>query len=124
MKCLWRNKRTLYYATWVGMEETVDEDGNILETNVPSYADPEEWSANISIEEGERFVQSISPEKYGLSVEYDKVIVTDDMSCPISDTTVLWIDKTPEEGSYDYRVTRISKSLNSITIAVKRVETK
>ena len=122
MKCLWRNKRTLYYATWEGMRETVDEDGNILETNGPIYSDPKSWSANISIEEGQRFVQSVGVEMFGLDIEYDKIIVTDNMKCPITESSVLWIDKKPTEGAYNYRVTRISKSLNSISIAVKRVE--
>ena len=57
---------------------------------------------------------------------YDKVIVTDDLSCPIDENTVLFIDKEPEyddDGNplYDYIVKRVAKSLNSISYAVSKV---
>lgn len=49
------------------------------------------------------------------------------MSCPIEETTVLFIDKKPEydaEGNplFDYVVKRVAKSLNVIAYAVKRVD--
>lgn len=122
MKCLWRNKRTFYYRLWEGMEETVDEDGNIIETNVPIYSEPVMMKANITEEAGEKFVESATTEMFGISVDYDRIIVTDDMSCPISETSVLYIETDPINGAYDYRVTRVSKSLNSISIAIRRVE--
>ena len=81
---------------------------------------------------------------------YDKVIVTDDLDCPIDENSVLFIDKQPEftnvvtyeyvtttnngqETSawvvktvavpvHDYIVRRVAKSLNSISIAIRRVE--
>ena len=127
MKCLVRNKQTLYYRLWEGVQETVDEDGNIVETNVPVYSDPVKIRANVSVAEGQRFVESTSAQMFGLAIDYDKVIVLDDVNCPIEESTVFYIDKTPyaDDGSitaYDYRVTRISKSLNSISIAVKKVD--
>ena len=58
-------------------------------------------------------------------VSYDKVIVTDDMDCPIAEDTVLFVDKNPEykDGKplYDYIVKRVAKSLNSISIAISKV---
>ena len=127
MKCLVRNKQTLYYRLWEGMQETVDEDRNIVETNVPLYSDPVKIRANVSVAEGQRFVESTSTQMFGLAIDYDKVIVLDDVNCPIEESTVLYIDKSPyaDDGSltaYDYRVTRISKSLNSVSIAVKKVD--
>lgn len=109
------------------MQETVDEDGNIVETNVPVYSDPVKIRANVSVAEGQRFVESTSAQMFGLAIDYDKVIVLDDVNCPIEESSVLYIDKSPyaDDGTltaYDYRVTRISKSLNSISIAVKRVD--
>ena len=47
------------------------------------------------------------------------------MSCPISEDTVLFVDKEPEyDGEkplYDYVVKRVAKSLNSISIAISKV---
>lgn len=76
--------------------------------------------ANISPASGAAQV-----EQFGQFVSYDKVIVTDDMSCPISEDTVLFVDKEPEyDGKkplYDYVVKRVAKSLNSISIAISKV---
>ena len=57
---------------------------------------------------------------------YDKVIVTDDMDCPIDENSVLFVDREPEtslDGDllYDYVVRRVSKSLNYISIAISKV---
>ena len=54
------------------------------------------------------------------------MIVTDDLSCPIDENTVLFIDKEPEYDDngnplYDYIVKRVAKSLNSISYAVSKV---
>ena len=64
-------------------------------------------------------------EQFGQFVSYDKVIVTDDMDCPIAEDTVLFVDKNPEykdeKPLYDYIVKRVAKSLNSISIAISKV---
>lgn len=123
MKCLWRNKRKMYYRLWEGMQETIDEDGNILETNVPIYGEPKLLKANISVEEGRAFRESTSVEMFGIDVFYDKVVVIDRTDLPITETTVFYVDKSPyETDAFDYRVTRVATSLNSTLIALKRVD--
>ena len=61
-------------------------------------------------------------EQFGNLENYDKVIVTSDMSCPIDEDTVLWIDETDTSQPYDYIVKRVSRSKNGISIAVAKVE--
>ena len=122
MRCLWRNKRQFYYALWQGKGEITDEDGNIVETGIPQYSEPVPMLANISVSEGKAFQESLSVEMFGIDIDYDKVIVTADMDCPIEESSVLWINRTPDEGQYDHIVTRISKSINSIAIAIKKVD--
>ena len=50
---------------------------------------------------------------------------TDDINCPIAEDTVLFVDKKPEydgeKPMYDYIVKRVAKSLNSISIAISKV---
>ena len=63
---------------------------------------------------------------FGNLESYDKVLITDDMSCPIDENTVLFVDKEPEfsqEGVplFDYRVRRVAKSLNNISYAISKV---
>lgn len=76
--------------------------------------------ANISPAAGYAQIQ-----QFGQFISYDKVIITDDMTCPIDENTVLFIDKKPEykDGRplYDYVVKQIAKSLNLVSIAVSKV---
>ena len=65
-------------------------------------------------------------EQFGNFAGYDKVIVTDDLTCPIDENSVLFVDKLPEyseDGTplYDYVVKRVAKSLNAIAYAIQKV---
>lgn len=116
MKCLERNKQPFFFCLY-GVSETKDEYGN----TVKGYGEAVEMKANISPATGYTQV-----EQFGTEVEYDKVIVTDDMTCLIDENTVLFIDKMPEftlggKPIYDYVVKRVARSLNSISYAVSRV---
>lgn len=75
--------------------------------------------ANISPATG-----NAQSEVFGSLTGYDRVIVTDDMTCPIDEQTVLFIDKVPEAQNpvHDYVVKRVAKSLNSISIAISKVD--
>lgn len=122
MKCLERNKTLFYYANYSG-EEAITDSGN-YETGESRtiYTTPVACMANVSPATG-----NSSVEQFGNSVQYDKVIVTDDLNCPIDEHTVLCIDSPPaydDDGNllFDYIVRKVSKSLNSISIAVSKVE--
>ncbi len=121
MKCLKRNQTGFYYALFVNTELGRDEFGN--ESGEPRviYSDPVFMSANISPATGGSQV-----EQFGKDLKYDKVIVLDDMNCPIDENTVLFVDKPPARDKYgnllfDYIVVKMAKSLNSISIAIRKV---
>ena len=121
MKVLKRNKRAFYYCLYQGTEKLVDENGNRTGEERQTYSEPIKTLANISPASG-----IAQTEQFGNLENYDKVIVTDDMNCPIDEHTVLFIDKEPEHSTsgdlmYDYTVRRVAKSLNSISIAVRKV---
>ena len=129
MRCLNRNKQPFYYCLYQSKIPVVDEYGNESGENIVTYASEAKMYANISQATGQS-----NTEIFGNLENYDKVIVTSDMNCPIDENTVLFIDKAPSYVSvsvnsetvdipvYDYTVRRVAKSLNSIAIAVKRVE--
>ncbi len=55
-----------------------------------------------------------------------KMIVLDDITCPIDENSVLFVDKQPEkddEGNllFDYIVKKVARSLNSVSIAISKV---
>ena len=99
----------------------IDDYGNETGERRLHYADPVEFWANISPASGQKQI-----EQFGTLENYDKVIVTRDMTCPINEHTVLFVDKAPERNAnhelmYDYVVMRVAKSLNQISIAVRKV---
>lgn len=121
MKILKRNKTPFWYQLYDRTKTVEDENGNEVGSAVV-YKDAVEMKGNISSATG-----SAQVEQFGNFAGYDKVIVIDDMNCPIEETTVLFIDKKPEydaEGNplFDYVVKRVAKSLNVIAYAVKRVD--
>jgi hypothetical protein len=122
MRTLKRNQRKFWYCLYQDAEEIYDEYGNATGDYVPSYSEAQEMYANISPASG--YAQT---EQFGNLDSYDKVIVTDWMDCPIDENSVLFIDKEPEHDMstdtplFDYTVRRVAKSLNSISIAVQKV---
>lgn len=121
MKIMERNKSTFYYLLFNKKEDVKDESGYSIGEKRVVYDNAVAMRANISAATGQSQV-----EQFGNFINYDKVIVTDDMTCPIDENSVLFIDKAPEydrEGNplFDYTVKRVAKSLNSISIAVSKV---
>ena len=117
-----RNLRPFYYCLYEDSEEQHDEYGNLLPEPVKSYAEPVLMYGNISAATGQA-----QAEQFGNLDSYDKVIVTADMTCPIDEHTVLFVDKAPEHNvsgdlMYDYIVKRVAKSLNGISIAIRKVD--
>ena len=115
----------LYYRLYTGDAPITEKDewGNLLETSeqLVSYAAPVAFRASISPASGISAV-----EQFGDLENYDKVVVTGDMTCPIDEQSVLYIDEPPvKTGSVwsapDYVVRRVAKSTNYISIAVRKV---
>ena len=122
----------------------IDENGNETGEIIPDYVSAVSMFANVSPATGQA-----QTELFGNLESYDKVIVVKDMDCPINEQTVLFLEKEPEyvsvsthiivEGNAlyaddavgnvtyqlpknDYIVKRVAKSLNSISIAVRKVD--
>ena len=137
-----RNKKPFCYCLYDDEVNLYDEYGNETGGKLLMYHEAVEMKANISPATGQS-----NTEQFGTLDNYDKVIVTTDMDCPIDENSVLFIDKVPEYGDsviigykesgtvlgdpvpiiykpplYDYSMRRVAKSLNSISIAVHKVK--
>lgn len=121
MRCLDRNKRSFYYATYTG--KTMGTSGNYKTgENTVTYSNPIAATGNISAARGNAEI-----EMFGASLNYDKTIA---LSKPLFDEyAVLWVDVTPQldaQGQtttpYDYVVVRKAVSLNSVLYAIRKVE--
>jgi hypothetical protein len=124
MRCLKKNKRRFYYATYTGKTEIEDSQGYATGQYTLTYSKPVEMYANISGGKGESSVET-----FGKNTTFDRTILTGDMKCHITKTSILWVDVIPEIGQdgttttkHDYVVaTKPSKTLNSILIAISEV---
>lgn len=123
MRTLARNQVRIYYANFRKKIPLMDEYGNLNGEYEIVYDIPVEVNANVSAAKGESVTR-----QFGEDEAYDRVIVMDDPKVQIDTSSVLWIDTLPEiksDGStdtpYDYIVKHVAPSLNSISIAVSKV---
>jgi len=120
MKLMQRNLTSVFYCLYKGKEPLKDEDGNETGEYQVGYKKGVELKCSLSAATG-----SAQVEVFGNLDSYDKVIVTDDITCPIDENTVLFVDKKPayDNGKplFDYKVKRVAKSLNTVSIAISKV---
>lgn len=131
MRCLNRNKIALWYAPYIGKNEILDEDGHRTGQYAIEYGAPVRIKANVSAARG-----AAGTEQFGEDLSYDKVIVCENPRLGIDEYSVLWVDTVPkcdkhgklvvdESGNeltpYDYIVTRVARSINSVSIAISKV---
>ena len=113
MRDLKRNQQTLWYALReVPLEK--DEWGNTID--VVSYGTPRELQISISANKGEASAQA-----FGVELKYDREMSTHDISCPIDEYTHLWLDGRDPSSTHNYEVAAVSRSLNCIRYAIRRV---
>lgn len=122
MRCLKKNKQTFYYYLYGGKQPIKDAEGNLTGENAVAYLEPVEMQGNISAGSGDAQV-----ELFGTNITFDKVIVLDDINCPIDTNSLLCLDITPqpytpgETPEHDYIVKAVATSLNSVSIAISKV---
>lgn len=121
MRCLERNKSTFHYALFKEKVAIKDEHGRESGEYKVVYEAPVKMRANISAATGEAQV-----EQFGSAILYDRVIITDEIDCPIDEHSVLCIDSPPSydsEGNlvFDYVVKKVARSLNTVSYAISKV---
>ena len=123
MKCLRRNMIRIFYANYIGRDPVIDEYGNRTGEYQIRYSNPMEAEGNVSATRGE-----VTTRQFGDDESYDRVIVMDDPKVPIEKSSILWIETMPvikSDGTtdtpHDYIVKQVAPSLNSVSIAVSKV---
>lgn len=113
MRDLKRNQQTIRYSL-LNVSTGEDEWGNT--EDIKTYGEPVSMDISVSGDKGE-----ISQQAFGMDLDYDREMSTHDMSCPIDEYTHLWIDGRSIEETHNYIVKAVSKSLNCIRYAIKKV---
>lgn len=123
MRTLRNNMRPFWYAKYTETQENA----NPAETN--AYGEPI-YSGEPTVMHGNpiRAMGNISPaggavgqEMFGTLEGYDRIILPANENLPVDENSVIWIDRSPAKGEYDYIVKRIARGLNTTLIAVKKV---
>lgn len=121
MKTLKRNHMTVWYALPGATADQTDSYGNITGVTKTTYDTPVKY-CRLSTRKRSGW---INLERFGLSEGYRDSFVTDDMHCPITVDTHLWIGTPPTiNGSavpYTHVVEAVLPSLNVIQIIAKEV---
>ena len=108
-----KNKSTIYYALRnVSKEE--DAWGN--KKDVTTYGEPTMLKISVSSNKGEASVEA-----FGADIRYERQMSTHDMTCPIDEFSRLWLDGRDTADTHNYEVAAVSKSLNCIRYAIRRV---
>lgn len=120
MKTLKRNHITIYYAKPLGMTDTTDDYGNDTGEPELSYSAPIRYKRfSFGARQG-----VITLEPFGLSDGYLQPLVTDDMDCPITEATRIWIGKCPCKGDgtdYTHVVEAVIPSINVVKVLCRAV---
>jgi len=124
MRSLVRNKQKIYYALFDKKTEILDDYGNKTGEYEVSYQTPVEYHINVSAARGTADV-----EQFGINLNYTKTMVTNDLSCPIDENSVLWVGKeafetvgeTTTTTPHNYVVVSVARSINSVTYAIREV---
>lgn len=137
MRVVNRNRRPVAYAFYEGTTELTDENGNFTGEFQVNYSHPVRALMNVSGGRGQANVRL-----FGIGSEFDRTIVTDDLTTPFSTDTVFWIETDPayaaiageaiaglsaagkeHNGAFDYRVVRVARTINQVVLGLTEVDT-
>ena len=134
MRTLNKNTQTKYYANQDRnvpiYEYYEDEDGNMIPLDTGEtklvYGEPIEFKGNISLSNG----GEVEVQEFGLNLgDYSAILVVGKDYIPLTETSLIWhtteptkdIDGNTNEFSADYRVVKVSDSLNVSKYALQKV---
>ena len=134
MRTLNKNTQKMYYANQDRVvpiyEYYEDEDGNLIPLDTGEtklvYGEPIEFKGNISLSNG----GEVEVQEFGLDIgSYSAILVTNKNYINLSETSLVWhsteptkdIDGNTNEFSADYRVVKVSDSLNVSKYALQKV---
>lgn len=118
MRSLRVNRRTFWYAVYTGHTALTDSEGRPTGEKVPEYGEPKKFRANVSAANGEYAANAP-----GMNMDYERSIYTHRTDLPITEDSLIWFDRSPEEGlPANYVVTRVVDGLHGTFYELRRVD--
>lgn len=139
MRSLRKNMQKLYYSLYSEEIKVYqrDEYGNIIYVEVDGELKPIELGTQAGYNKPVLFYANISAGRgnsqdapFGSDVDYTRTISTCDMTCPINELSLIWIENEPkynadgtvDSDSADYKVAAyLAKGLNNIVYAIRKL---
>lgn len=115
MRNLERNMQTVYYRKYLGLQPTVNDDGDETGELEPTYDELQSAKLCVSPDSG-----SVRIYQFGQHLPYSRTMTTADTACDIDETCVLWIDGADTEKPWNYRVTSKAVWKNSVQYTITR----
>ena len=134
MRTLNKNTQKMYYANQDRIvpiyEYYEDAEGNLIPLDTGDtklvYGLPVEFRGNIAMSSG----GEVEIQEFGLSqADYSAILLVDKDYIPLSETSLIWFESEPkmdndgntDEFSADYRIVKVSPSLNVSKYALQKV---
>lgn len=112
-----RSQRPVYYAFYDGVTELQDAEGNYTGEYAVSYTEPVFALMNVSGGRGQADIAL-----FGLTQTFSRTATTQDLDTAWSTDMVFWVESTPDDGDYNYRVAAVSRTVNQVVLALAEVE--
>lgn len=117
MFSLARNTFDVHFKLYLGQSEIIDEYGNVTGSFEPKYSEMQTMRLSVSPNKG-----TAESDMFGTLEEYDRTMTTSDLTCPIDEGSVLWLDGQSVDAQHNYVVQRRAPWKNTIAYAIKRVD--
>ena len=116
MLLMHRNLKSVWYALWLSKTAVTDTDNYETGEYEDVYSDPVELRCNVSPARA-----YVLQQMFGPLDPYEKVIITSDMDCPVTETSIFWEHKPKANEPHEYIVRRVARSLNHVSITLRKV---
>lgn len=117
MRLLKRNTQTVYYAAPTESVMQTDNNGLFTGEIVNSYGEINSIEATITNNGG-----FVSYAEYGITEDYTKRMLVDDVKCSIDKGYLLWVGvENPQVVAPNYRVLKKDPLINNVSYLLKEV---
>ena len=120
----------MWYATYSGVTDETDANGDLTGRQIPSYSEPVQFEANLSATRGTQGFTGTgaSYDYFGADIEYDLIISTCQMDLPLDEYSLIWIhEPVAVNGVYDYttadfKVKSVARGLHHMKYAIRKLQ--
>ena len=130
MRNLKSNNRVMWYATYQGVTDEVDANGDLTGRQVASYSQPVQFEANLSATRGTQGFTGTGAtyDYFGADIEYDLIISTAQMDLPLDEFSLIWtndpvaVDGVVDPETANFKVKAVARGLHHMKYAIRMLQ--